>query len=247
MEKVLKPTVFNVYDLAPVPNVCEQVLREVIKLPLISMAHVTMEKGNVSLLHKHEKMREFYFILEGEGVLYHGDRALDVSKSAFLIIPAGVLHKLKNIGNGTLEHLVFVSPPFNATDVSLVEDDKKEPSTKTKYTLNKAYFNARDGAVVYELDSHEERIQNGVAFAYGTLSPKRKALKHFHRISDEIYYIISGKGNIKLGDSIYSVKKGSVVYVPVNILHGLENVAEEELEVLCLSIPPYQDNDFILA
>ena len=242
-----KPQVFNIYDLPEIPNVCEQILREAIRLPLVSMAHVIMDEGNVSLLHNHKKMREVYFVLEGNGTLYRGDEAIEVAKGAFISIPKGIPHKLRNTGNGNLEHLVFASPPFNPEDVFLIEDVQREPRLKLKYVLNKKPFSAMDGATVYELDSQQERVENGVAFAYGTLSPKRQALRHLHRISDEVYYVISGKGNINLGDSIYPVAKRNIIYVPINTIHGLENTESEELEVLCLSSPPYQDNDFILV
>jgi mannose-6-phosphate isomerase-like protein (cupin superfamily) len=241
-----RPSVFSVYDLEQVPNVCNQVLRETIKLPLVSMAHVTMNKGNVSLLHSHTKMREAYFILDGRGVLYRADEAIEVAKGAFLSIPAGTPHKLRNIGEGELEHLVFASPPFNPEDVSLI-NGAAEPKAIVKYSFNKRLFSAKDGAVVYELDSNQERTENGVAFAHGTLSPKRQALKHFHKISDEVYYVISGRGNVSLGNSVYPVSKGSVVFVPSSTVHGLENTDDEDLEVLCLSTPPYQNDDFLLV
>ena len=247
MANELRASVLNVYDLPEVPNVCEQILREVIKLPSLSMAHVIMNKGNVSLLHNHKKTRETYFILEGQGILYRDDESIEVTKPAFLTIPTGISHKLRNVGNGDLEHFVFAYPPLNPEDVFLIEDGKNEPKSKVKYAFNKKPFSAMDGALVYELDSQQERRENGVAFAYGTLSPRRQALKHFHRISDEIYYIISGNGRINLGYSVYPVSKGSAVYVPINTVHDLENTEQEELEVLCLSIPPYQGNDFILV
>ncbi len=237
--------VWNAYDLPTVPNVCDQILRELIRLPSASMAHVIMQPGNVSLLHEHKKMREFYFILEGKGIFYYGDKALGVEKGSSLTIPHSVSHKLKNTTNGKLEHLVFAMPPFDPEDVFLIPDHNSIPSVE-KFKFNKKPFTARDGAKVYEIDSAEERKESGVAFAYGTLSPKRKATLHVHHISDEVYYIISGEGKVTLGDDEYSVRKGSVIHVPTHLPHGLENTTNGELEVLCLSTPPYQDADFII-
>lgn len=143
MANELKPSVFNVYDLGGVPNVCEQILREVLRLPLTSMAHVTMNKRNASLLHNHKIMEESYFILEGEGILHKGDEAIEVTKGAFLSISKGVFHKLRNIGAGDLEHLIFAYPPFNPADVFLITDDKIYPEPR-KYLFSKKSFSARD-------------------------------------------------------------------------------------------------------
>jgi mannose-6-phosphate isomerase-like protein (cupin superfamily) len=103
----------DVYELDPVENVCDQTLREVISLPKVSLAHVIMDEGNVSLWHQHSRMSEVYFILEGEGILYYGNEALQAKKGAYLIIPPNTPHKLKNTGKSDLEHLVFAIPPFD--------------------------------------------------------------------------------------------------------------------------------------
>ena len=65
-----KPYSINVYDLPTVDNICNQILREVLSLPKVSIAHVIMNPGNVSLLHQHLKMSEIYYILDDLRILY---------------------------------------------------------------------------------------------------------------------------------------------------------------------------------
>jgi len=197
-------------------------------------------------LHNHKQTTEYYFVLRGNGILYVNDEATEVGKGAFLKIPKEAPHKLRNHGEGELEHLVFAAPPFNPKDVFIIKDDNKEPKPN-KHNSNKKFFRAIDGALVYELDSSDERKENGFGIAYGKLSADKKALKHLHRISDEVYYVVSGRGNVHLDNSSYPISTGSVVFVPTNIAHALENTSREELEVLCLSNPPYQENDLFLV
>jgi len=242
-----KPYSINVYDLLTVDNVCNQILREAIKLPEVSMAHVIMDAGNVSLLHQHSKMSEIYYILEGEGILYHGSQALKVKNGAYLTIPPETSHKLRNIGKSQLEHLVFAIPPFDPTDLTLLDESSEiEPEPKP-FRSDKTHIIAQDGASIYELLSEKEREIMDIGLATGSLPPKRKAIPHKHEISDEVYYVISGKGRVKVGDLDNKVKEGIVIYVPVNMVHALENTGSEELEVLCLSSPAYTDEDFILV
>ncbi len=241
----------NVYDLPVVDNVCNQILREVISLAKVSMAHVVMEPKNVSLLHKHSRMSEIYFILKGRGILYHNNKALEVEKGAYLALPPNTSHKLENVGNDDLEHLVLAVPPFNASDVILLNEkiSGQEDSRviRVKFENKKAPIKAQDGAIIYELLSRKEREIMGVALAVGSLPPKRKAIPHFHKASGEIYYVISGQGVIKVGNLEYEAKKDCLVYIPANYVHALENTSESEnLDVLCVSTPAYSDDDFYL-
>ncbi len=239
------PQLIGVYDLPTANNVCNQILREVISLPKFSMAHVTMNTGNVSLLHKHSKMTEIYFIQKGKGILYHGDSALSVRKGAYFIIPPHVQHKLKNTGNTDLEHLVFALPPFDPKDIQILDDDNRN-IVINKYGYNKEPFEAKDGAMIYELIESEERKKLDFALAVGFLPKGRKALAHHHDISEELYYFLSGEGRVRVGREYFDVKKGSLVYIPVNNIHALENKSDsEELEVLCVSSPAYTEKDFI--
>jgi mannose-6-phosphate isomerase-like protein (cupin superfamily) len=120
------PKLIDVYELPTVSNVCNQNLREVISLPKVSLAHVMMNGDNVSLWHQHSRMSEVYFILEGEGILYYGNRALQVEKGIYVVLPPHTPHKLKNTGKSDLEHLVFAIPPFDSHDVELLGDDATE-------------------------------------------------------------------------------------------------------------------------
>ena len=49
---------------------------------------------------------------------------------------------------------------------------------------------------------------------------------------DEIYYILSGKGKLKLGEDIVDIKGGQVVFIPAGCFHALDN--RESSEDMCL-------------
>ena len=241
-----EPRLIDVYELPIASNICNQDLREVISLPKVSMAHVTMQKGNVSLWHRHSKMTEIYFVLDGEGILYFGDRALQAGNWSYIVLPPNTPHKLRNIGESDLEHLVFAIPPFDSNDVELLEDSLKE-TIPEKFSYDKPPITALDGALIYELISKDERERLDVALALGFLPQGRKAVPHYHKISEELYYVTNGIGKVKVGEHEFEVKKGSVIYVPINQVHDLENGSNsEELSILCISSPSYTEGDFIL-
>jgi mannose-6-phosphate isomerase-like protein (cupin superfamily) len=56
---------------------------------------------------------------------------------------------------------------------------------------------------------------------------------HYHKKTDEIYYIIDGEGKLVLDDEEVEVHKGVVVYVP----RGVRHKAVGQMTVLTVCIP----------
>jgi len=44
---------------------------------------------------------------------------------------------------------------------------------------------------------------------------------------DEIYYILSGEGTLKLDDEIVDVKGGQVIFIPAGVYHALDNTQSD--------------------
>lgn len=53
---------------------------------------------------------------------------------------------------------------------------------------------------------------------------------------DEVYYVVSGKGKIKVADEDRAVGAGSIVYVEKNVEHRFHSI-EEELMILVFFAP----------
>jgi mannose-6-phosphate isomerase-like protein (cupin superfamily) len=58
---------------------------------------------------------------------------------------------------------------------------------------------------------------------------------------DEVYYVISGKGKIKVADEDRDVGAGSIVYVAKNVEHRFHSI-EEELTILVFFAPAEYSN-----
>ncbi|MFF0435080.1 cupin domain-containing protein [Streptomyces sp. NPDC004327] len=57
-----------------------------------------------------------------------------------------------------------------------------------------------------------------------------------HR-QDEVYFVVSGRASITVGDETTSVARGSVVYVPAGVPHKFHHISED-LRVLVVFSPP---------
>lgn len=58
------------------------------------------------------------------------------------------------------------------------------------------------------------------------LAPGEPDLQQPHR-EDEVYYVISGRGRISVGDEVRDVGPGSVVFVEATVPHRFHDIAEE--------------------
>jgi mannose-6-phosphate isomerase-like protein (cupin superfamily) len=58
---------------------------------------------------------------------------------------------------------------------------------------------------------------------------------------DEVYYVVSGKAQIKVADEDRNVQAGSVVYVAKNVEHKFHSI-EEELTIIVFFAPAEYTN-----
>ena len=61
---------------------------------------------------------------------------------------------------------------------------------------------------------------------------------HFHKISKQLFYILSGKARFEIGGEEIFVNAGESLYIPAGIVHKIANDTKHELEFLVISEPP---------
>ncbi|WP_031508708.1 cupin domain-containing protein [Streptomyces megasporus] len=89
---------------------------------------------------------------------------------------------------------------------------------------------ANEGAYLQFL--RERNMSVGLyALDSGQLDPQQP-----HR-QDEVYFVVSGRALITVGDETTQVARGSVVYVPAGVPHKFHHVSED-LRVLVVFSPP---------
>jgi len=63
--------------------------------------------------------------------------------------------------------------------------------------------------------------------------------RHTNTVEHE-QYVLRGHAKIGIGEEIYEVKAGDVVFIPEGVPHFYENIGEEPFEFLCI-IPNRED------
>lgn len=71
---------------------------------------------------------------------------------------------------------------------------------------------------------------------------------HRHKTQEEIYFVIGGKLQFKLGDDIVELEKGQAVRVPCSTWRGVWNDEPEDAELVIVSTriaDPREDGEFL--
>lgn len=112
----------------------------------------------------------------------------------------------------------------------------------TRYAQIKAFI-TKDQSEIRELmhpNAHGNKTQS---LAEAIVPPGTSTLMHRHLASEEIYYFVTGAGEMVLGEERFLVQAGDTVFIPPNTAHKLINHNRLPLKLLCCSAPAYSDED----
>jgi mannose-6-phosphate isomerase-like protein (cupin superfamily) len=99
-------------------------------------------------------------------------------------------------------------------------------------------FVTKDGSAVREL--HHTALQS---LAEATLEPSQATERHYHRVTEEIYFVTKGQGDMEVDGEHTHVRPGDAILIPAGAWHSLENNGTSELRILCCCVPPYSHDD----
>lgn len=91
---------------------------------------------------------------------------------------------------------------------------------------------------------HPEQHGNcNQSLAEAQIPPGMTTHLHLHRMSEEIYYIVSGSGLMTLGDEKFMVNSGDSICIPPSTRHCIQNSGNDNLVILCCCSPAYSHAD----
>jgi mannose-6-phosphate isomerase-like protein (cupin superfamily) len=104
-------------------------------------------------------------------------------------------------------------------------------------------FLAGDYTILREmLHPAKAAIQTRYSLAHGRLEPGHCSKRH-RLNTTEVYYILAGRGRLRVDDEEVLVEPGMVVYVPPGATQSLSNTGPVTVEFLCLVDPAWQPQD----
>jgi mannose-6-phosphate isomerase-like protein (cupin superfamily) len=108
-------------------------------------------------------------------------------------------------------------------------------------------FKTADGSEIRELLAHRNSCIQKQSLAEARLQPGQQTAPHYHPQTEEIYYILAGRGRMQIGDDVRLVEPGDAIAIPPGAIHTIENVGGETLKFLCCCAPGYEHADTVLV
>jgi len=108
-------------------------------------------------------------------------------------------------------------------------------------------FVTKDGSVIRELLSHRNSGIFNQSLAEATIGPGIKTESHYHKLSEEIYYILVGTAIMYLGNEVRRIDVGDAVAIPPGTVHWIHNDGQVDLKLLCCCAPGYEHEDTFMT
>ncbi len=102
-------------------------------------------------------------------------------------------------------------------------------------------FVTKDKSIIREIYRSEV-----MSLAEALVPPEKETLYHFHETSEEVYYILEGRGMMRVEGEQREVKNDHTIVLPKGTKHNIKNIGEGDLRILCISIPPYTHEDTVM-
>ena len=67
------------------------------------------------------------------------------------------------------------------------------------------------------------------------------SVRHYHRRTAEVYYILEGVGKIELNDEWFPITPGTVIQIDPGTFHRV--VSEQGITTIVMAIPPFDPTD----
>jgi len=86
----------------------------------------------------------------------------------------------------------------------------------------------------------------GCSLAEEILPPGCAVTPHHHRETEEIYYVVAGRGTMTVGNETRDVQQGDAIYIPIGQTHTLRNSGDEPIRLILVCGPAFSYEDQIL-
>ncbi len=108
----------------------------------------------------------------------------------------------------------------------------KNPQTTTPFV-------SEHGEIIRELLGKAAGGANQHSLAHITLPPGKSALKHYHPLVEESYFILAGQGRMVVDGEEQTLSPGDTVAILPTAIHQIFNDSENDLIFLAVCAPPW--------
>ena len=104
-----------------------------------------------------------------------------------------------------------------------------------------APFTTKDGSTIRSLLDLSNAPVKNQSLAEATLPAGGETERHYHKVSEELYYLLEGAGVMEIDGEEREVGPGDSILIPAGAWHQIK--ATEPMQFLCFCAPPYAHED----
>jgi mannose-6-phosphate isomerase-like protein (cupin superfamily) len=108
-------------------------------------------------------------------------------------------------------------------------------------------FVSPDGGIIRELAASRNSSAQKQSLAEATIPVGGTVIEHFHKVTEEFYYILSGTGLMKIEDEVQEVGPGDTVIIVPGQRHKITNNGQVPLVLLACCSPEWAAEDQVLV
>ena len=124
--------------------------------------------------------------------------------------------------------------PARGTNLRVVEIRARDAATP---------FVTTDGSTIRSLLDRSNAPVANQSLAEATIEAGESTTRHYHRVSEEIYYLVEGTGEMELDGEVREVGPGDAILIPPGAWHTIRATGDGPVRLLCGCAPPWSADD----
>jgi mannose-6-phosphate isomerase-like protein (cupin superfamily) len=108
-------------------------------------------------------------------------------------------------------------------------------------------FKTLDGSEIREWAGPVSAPACNQSLAEATIPVGGATTAHYHRLTEELYLVTSGRGRLILDGEEREIGEGDCALILPGATHKLHNVGDIPLRIVCACAPAYSDEDTVLT
>lgn len=104
-------------------------------------------------------------------------------------------------------------------------------------------FVTADGSMIRSLLDRTNAPVANQSLAEAHIPAGTSTQRHFHRVAEEIYFLLEGEGLMDVDGATRIVGPGDAILIPAGAWHQLAAADGADIRMLCCCSPPYSHDD----
>ena len=104
-------------------------------------------------------------------------------------------------------------------------------------------FTTTDGSTIRSLLDRSNAPVANHSLAEATIPAADSTVRHHHRVSEEMYYLVEGRATMEVDGEVREVAAGDAILIPPGARHRITASADGPVRLLCTCSPPWSAQD----